>query len=271
MAGCEERGLSYLFRLKLSKGVVKLIEKLSRAQGELEWKAAGQGWEAVEQTLRLQGWSHERRVVVMRRRLERQPEPDPETGQMRLPGLVIETGKGEWYEHGALVTNWEEKELLSIAQIYRDRGDGENPFDELKNQWGWRGFSTQDVKRSQLMARIVALIFNWWSIYTRMATGPRHGEAITTRPMLQQGVARQTRHANQTRLTIGSMHAGARRIANLFAEFSRWLAALIADAEQLTVYRRWCRILRSIFQEFAKIPLDPPAQEPLPALSNCRI
>jgi hypothetical protein len=32
-------------------------------------------------------------------------------------------------------------------------------FDELKNQWGWTGFSTQDLKRSQLMARLVALIF----------------------------------------------------------------------------------------------------------------
>jgi hypothetical protein len=28
----------------------------------------------------------------------------------------------------------------------------------------------RDHKRSQLMARIVALIFNWWSIFTRMAT-----------------------------------------------------------------------------------------------------
>lgn len=271
MAGCEERGLSYLFKLKLSKGVVKLIEKLGRAEGEAKWKPAGQGWEAVEHSLRLQGWSCERRVIVMRRRLKGRPEPDPETGQMRLPGLAIEAGKGEWYEYAALVTNWEEKELLSIAQMYRDRGDAENPFDELKNQWGWRGFSTQDLKRSQLMTRIVALIFNWWSIFTRMATGPQHGEAVTTRPMLQQGVARQTRHANQTRLTMGSAHAGARRIANLFAGFSRWLADLIADAEQLTAYQRWCRILRSIFQEFAKIPLDPPAPAPLPALSNCRI
>jgi len=271
MVGCEERGLKYLFKLKLSKGVVKVIEKLSRAKGEVKWKPAGQGWEAVDHAVRLEGWSCERRIIVMRRRLEGQPKPDPETGQMRLTGLAVETGKGEWYEHATLVTNWEEKELLSIAQMYRDRGDAENPFDELKNQWGWKGFSTQDLKRSQLMTRIVALIFNWWSIYTRMATGPRHGEAITTRPMLQQGVARQTRHANQTRLTIGSVHARACPIANLFAGFSRWLTELIADAEQLTAYQRWCRILRSIFQQFAKIPLDPPAPVPLPAASNCRI
>ena len=260
MAGCEERGLSYLFKLKLTKGVSGLIEKLSRAKDEQGWKPAGQGWEAVEHTLRLKGWSRERRVMVMRRRLERRPEPDAGTGQMSLPGLVIETGKGEWYEHAALVTNWEESDPLAIAQMYRDRGDAENPFDELKNQWGWRGFSTQDLKRSQLMTRIVALAYNWWSIFTRMATGPKHGEAITTRPMLQQGVARQTRHANQKRLTIGSAHAGARRIANLFAGFSRWLTDLIAHAEQLTAYQRWRRIsTRAIwaFRRAFRSPAEP--------------
>lgn len=270
MAGCEERGLSYLFRLKMSTGVVKLIEKLMLTHGE-KWETAGQGWEALDDSLRLQGWSQQRRVIVMRRRMAGPPEPDPETGQLRLPGMAIETGKGEWYEYAALVTNWEEKEMLAIAQVYRDRGDAENQFDELKNQWGWRGFTTQDLKRSQLMARIVALIHNWWSIFTRMATGPKHGEAITTRPMLQQGVARQTRHANQTRLTIGSMHAGARKIANLFAGFTRWLTDLIAGAEQLTAYQRWCRILRSIFEQFAKISLGAPPSQPIPVPSNCRI
>jgi hypothetical protein len=34
-----------------------------------------------------------------------------------------------------LVTSLE-GELLTIAQLYRDRGDAENNFDELNNQWG---------------------------------------------------------------------------------------------------------------------------------------
>ena len=39
-----------------------------------------------------------------------------------------------------LVTSLEE-EVLTLAQLYRDRADSENPFDELKNQWGWGGFT----------------------------------------------------------------------------------------------------------------------------------
>ncbi|MGH8652831.1 MAG: hypothetical protein ACREYE_11985 [Gammaproteobacteria bacterium] len=39
-------------------------------------------------------------------------------------------------------------EIRTIAQLYRDCADAENPFDELKNHWGWGGFTTQDLKRA---------------------------------------------------------------------------------------------------------------------------
>ena len=34
--------------------------------------------------------------------------------------------------------------VVLLAQLYRDRADADNGFDELKNQWGWGGFTTQD-------------------------------------------------------------------------------------------------------------------------------
>lgn len=33
-----------------------------------------------------------------------------------------------------------------MAQLYRDQADAENGFDELKNQWGWGGFTSQNMK-----------------------------------------------------------------------------------------------------------------------------
>ena len=42
-------------------------------------------------------------------------------------------------------------EILTLAQLYRDRGDAENPFDELKNHWGWGGFTTRDLKRCRFI------------------------------------------------------------------------------------------------------------------------
>lgn len=89
---------------------------------------------------------------------------EEQTAQPLLSGITLGHCGGDLFEHAVLVTNWREADLLAVAQMYRDRAGTENLFDELKNQWGWTGFTTQDLKRSQLMARIAALIYNWWSI-----------------------------------------------------------------------------------------------------------
>ena len=143
------------------------------------------------------------------------------------------------YEYAVLATNLGESGVLGVAQLYRDRADAENVFDELKNRWGWTGYSTKDLKRSQLMARMVALIFNWWSIFTRMGTGKKHGEAITTRPMFQQAVVRRTKHANHTRLSISSIHAKACQAVGVLDRISSWLKKFMVDAEQLQTGARW--------------------------------
>ncbi len=96
---------------------------------------------------------------------------------------------------------------MNIAQLYRDRGDAENIFDELKNQWGWTGYCTQDLLRSRIMTRIIALIYNWWSFFVMLADPDKRREAITSRPLLLHAIGRITRHANQTTLTITPGHA----------------------------------------------------------------
>ena len=77
-------------------------------------------------------------------------------------------GNRELWEYSALVTSLDD-EILTLGQLYRDRADCENAFDELKNQWGWGGFTTHDIARCQLAARNVALIYNWWSLFVRLA------------------------------------------------------------------------------------------------------
>lgn len=72
-----------------------------------------------------------------------------------------------------LVTNTD-LALLSVARAYRDRADCENVFDEIKNQRGWAGFVTQDLRRCRIMARLIALVYNWRNIFTRLAQPDRH-------------------------------------------------------------------------------------------------
>ena len=107
------------------------------------------------------------------------------------------------YEYGVMVTTLKD-EIYTIAQHYRDRADSENSFDELKNQWGWCGFTTHDIKRSQIMARIIALIYNWWLLFSRLITPKKHTEALTSRPLLLHAVGKQTQHANRKTLVITS-------------------------------------------------------------------
>jgi len=38
--------------------------------------------------------------------------------------------------------------------LYRQRADVENAYDELKNQWGWGGFTTRDLGRCQVARQV---------------------------------------------------------------------------------------------------------------------
>ena len=107
--------------------------------------------------------------------------------------------------------------LDAFAQLYRDRADCENGFDELKNQWGWGGFTTQDIERCQTSARSVALVYNGWSWYCRAAKPGVRMEAITSRALLLAGVGRAVKHAGQTTLYLTTMHAAKDKLIALIA------------------------------------------------------
>jgi hypothetical protein len=158
---------------------------------------------------------------------------------------------GVRYEYAVLVTSLPD-EVRTIAQHYRDRGDSENNFDELKNQWAWSGFTTQDRKRCQIMARITALIYNWWTIFMRLGIPDKHAEAITSRPLALYGIARRTRHSNQTTVEVTSTHSKAALMAEALTKVSGFLKRIKATAEQLTQTLRWRLILSAAFQVFLR-------------------
>ena len=242
MREAEQRRLPYLLKLRLTANVKKLINKTFSKD---DWTGAGQGWQGRVDTLRLAGWSCQRRVVILRRRLKGDLAAARRegTGQPALGFMEIEA-QSEVYEYGVLVTSLDQElEVLTLAQLYRDRGDSENPFDELKNQWGWAGFTTHDLARCRTMARFIALIYNWWNLFVRLAEPNRHMEAITSRPLLLSAIAERTRHARQTTLRVASSHAKAGWAANVLASIASFLRELMQSAEQLTAGQRWRRIL----------------------------
>lgn len=245
MRELEGMGQAYLFKLKQSAGVKRLIERLWR---DTDWQDMGDGYHAAETRLKLSGWEHERRVVVVRRAVRQslvvEAKPDGKRrGQQSLQFANLDTGK--LWEYAVLVTN-SDYPLEAIGQLYRDRADCENGFDELKNQWGWGGYTTKDLERCNLSARAVALIYNWWSWYVRLAHPKARLEAITARPLLLAGIARQTSHAGQTRLLVTLTHACADHVKTMIANVRKGLDFVIASAPQLAKPERWKTLVQYI-------------------------
>ena len=150
MKEAEQRGLPYLFKLRRSKRVKAL---LAEAFYYSNWAPAGDGWQGVESRLQLMGWTNSRRVIVLRRQLRDgtvcTKKCEAGSARPQLSFAFIETAEpAAQYEYAVLVTTLKD-EILTVAQHYRDRADVENVFDELKNQWGWGGFTTHDMKRCQ--------------------------------------------------------------------------------------------------------------------------
>jgi len=237
----------YLFKLKRSKRVKELI-----AHAE---------WELKESTLALYGWKRARRVVVARRRLAKDPliGLEYQRGGQRELALVEGPEDMRLFEYSVLVTNLDD-ELVTLMGHYRDRADCENNFDEVKNQWGWGGFVTQKLQTSQIMARMVALIYNWWNLFVRLAIPDKHHEAITSRPLLLSSVGRLTESARQRRMVITSTHGETLTIQRAYARVHEFFSWLKATATQLTDSECWQLIVTKSMEVF--MGTDPPDRLP---------
>jgi hypothetical protein len=122
--------------------ITNVKRSLERVMPQSDWKDAGQGWQGAGLARQgdqpeAVGWSRQRRIILLRRKLGRDLAVTNQTNAAQLRLSFIEVGP-----------------------VCRDRADCENTFDELKNQWDWGGFTTHDLKRRRLAAGIVALLYN---------------------------------------------------------------------------------------------------------------
>jgi hypothetical protein len=147
----EARELKYLFKLRCTPTVKQLITQMMETPG---WKPAGKGWEGNNSELQLSSWAMPRRVVLLRKRVLKSKivvtKKTKNPQQLNIFFLEA-TANSTPYEYQTLVTNLEDS-IATIAQHYRDRADCENNFDELKNQWGWCGYTTKDLKNNPCRA-----------------------------------------------------------------------------------------------------------------------
>jgi hypothetical protein len=153
MQEAEQRDQAYLFKVRQS---AKIKELLAGSFALDPWQPAGQGWEGTWSEVRLAGWIARRRATLLRRPLREDQVAAQRKGKTRRRLAQLELAMDSvqegtvFYEYAVLVTALVD-DIFTLAQHYRDRGDAENNFDELKNQWGWLGFTTHEHARSELM------------------------------------------------------------------------------------------------------------------------
>lgn len=262
MSEAEARGLPYLFKIKRTGLAKELFAFLSKDDG---WTDCGCGWEGREHRIRLSTWKLARRCIFIRRPnvpkvaaipLERTqlPAPDganpaPAKGPKQLEFDFAKDRKGREWDYCILVTNEEKLDLTALSQLYRDRGDCENSFDEFKNQWGWSGFTTHKLKSCRTMARLIAIVANWWNVFCRLADPTAHREAITSRPAYMGIMGRIVESGRKRIIHLTSTHAESEQIQRALgtvAAFFRWLKS---TAEHLDEKTRWYVVLRCAFHK----------------------
>ena len=155
MVECEKRGIPYLFKLRQTAKVKNLISLLEQEGG---WVDCGQGFEGIEGEVRLGGWNCKRRMIVARRFVKQDATEDDKkalpllTQNGELPLEVIS------YEYIVLASTLA-YEVASLVPLYRERGDTENPFDELKSYFQVRPVFQCKSQRIINYGRIYSLAY----------------------------------------------------------------------------------------------------------------
>ncbi len=201
----------YLFKLKLTAKVRAALHAVSPA----DWKGPAilGAWQVAEGTLQLTGWRGPRRVVFAR----------------CLQGLVPSAKSGEFWDHNkhefaVYVTNLSlEQDAWQILQLYRDRADTENVFDELKNQWGFSGFCAKARATTELAARLLLMVYNLWVLFVRFIIPHKHTEAKTGRRWFLLIAARLVQSGRQKEVQVSIRGGWGEQLREGYLRLHEWI------------------------------------------------
>ena len=100
------------------------------------------------------------------------------------------------------------------------------------------------------MARIIALVYNWWTLFVRLANPGSHLEAVTSRPLLLSSVGRMTKSGRQQKLLLTSSHNNATAIQKACQRIATFFDNLKQIAPQLSSKDLWRKILVKAMEKF---------------------
>jgi hypothetical protein len=121
-----------------------------------------------------------------------------------------------------------------IALRYAQRADTENVFDELKNQWGFRGYCSGKAEVMERAARLVLLTYNLWTLFTRlMGLHPgHHSEAIKSRRDFLLMAAQLVESGRQHTLKLAVKADWRNMLKACYERLRTWLAITAPQLEK---------------------------------------
>lgn len=128
----EERLLPYLFKLRHTVKVKELVIRMTR-QGAL-WQDCGDGWDALETSIRLTGWIKERRVVLVRENPAKAPIREPgKSRRGKDRQSLLPQAKGEGWD--ACATPWSGKIVVLVTSLGRGGLSHQSHAQALPRPW----------------------------------------------------------------------------------------------------------------------------------------
>ena len=154
-------------------------------------------------------------------------------------------------------------EPLADGAGWKDCGFGWQARQVSLKLEGWAGFTTHKLKPCKVMARLIAIVANWWNVFYRIADPTAHREAITSCPAYMSTMDRIVESGRRRTIHLTSTHADStliQRALNTVAAFFRWLGSTAGQLDEKT---RWTIVVRCTFR---RILLPDLALKPLYAL-----
>ena len=201
----EQNALPYVVVARLTTSLKRLCA------GIPIWKAVDEDYAVGEFCAKLQGWSQERRFVVVRERIRESKEA---VGRklLEVPG----------YTFRVFVTNRTD-DPLDLWRDYNQRAVIEQRIEEIKAELHADGFCMRDFFATESAFLAVLFTFNLLSVYQKMAQpGACYQQPATLRSSVFLGGAVLGRAAGNTVLLMSDAWGGIQKHIPLIERILKW-------------------------------------------------
>ena len=164
----EQKGLSYIVAAKLQKPIQRKIYQQNN------WISVAEGVEISETTYKSPLWAKARRLIMVRRKIEKAEEDVAGLGKQLS---IFE--EEQQYRYSCNVTNLE-LSSADVWRLYRQRAVAENRIKELKYDFGMGSFNLRNFWGTEATLNFAMLAYNLMSLFRQFILNSKTQQRLST-------------------------------------------------------------------------------------------